>query len=512
MADEDAARGPLKSRIAKLIAEHPQLVSSVIIGFAGLIATSIWQYRQQQTQKAQAEAAQKVAQTQAENSWKIERADVLGKNLAMLAQTGPGTANERYGVLLSLVRAEIIDPELAVSYALELGKDNPDYMLSVLENTQSKDYRRLLHAYTLSCDARYGVSPPIEACTDKLAQRSEMLGVLMAEDVTSALVGDQPGPLVLLKDERHVQREVEQLTGVFALGLLGMYDRRQWDDLNKFEQTSDGAHLVGALVLAAARTGELGTDDDTKTLEQFHATQTKWLTDYLSSKTCDGECKGHLLDVMVTRFSESQGDFDAAMRKLIESPPAQSSVAIARLHQRLLWCQVDDTDLAPLRDHVLVPALVDELGKKSDAVARDAILSLLAIVPEPAASDSQATATWVKMLAAVDREASLGKTFRERHALALKQRASPPAALRRVSFCNPPPTASSPSVTASSTSVDGPAVGGQGSGRGSGSGQNSIDVVDPFASPHGVRPAPAQPAPAASRPPTHQDELLGGRN
>ena len=48
--------------------------------------------------------------------------------------TGSNSADQRYGVLLSLTRADIIDPELAVSYALELGKDNADYMLSVLAN------------------------------------------------------------------------------------------------------------------------------------------------------------------------------------------------------------------------------------------------------------------------------------------------------------------------------------------------------------------------------------------
>ena len=177
MADTPAPETPEASpeptsRIGKLIAKHPQLVSSFVIGFAGLIATSIWQYRQQQTQRSQAEAAQKVAETQAANSWKIERTEVLGKNLNVLAQSGPETADQRYGVLLSLTRAEIIDPELAVSYALELGKDSTDYMQSVLANTQHKDYLRLLRAYTLSCEERYGTSPAIDACNDKLAARS----------------------------------------------------------------------------------------------------------------------------------------------------------------------------------------------------------------------------------------------------------------------------------------------------------------------------------------------------
>src|SRR5690349_10539759 len=107
MADEAPPPPPPEEakpgRIGRLLQKHPQLVASSVIGVAGLIATSIWQYRQQQTQKTQAEAAQKVAETQATNSLKISRLDVLGKNLNILAQSGPSTADQRYGVLLSLV-------------------------------------------------------------------------------------------------------------------------------------------------------------------------------------------------------------------------------------------------------------------------------------------------------------------------------------------------------------------------------------------------------------------------
>ena len=36
---------------------------------------------------------------------------------------------------------------------------------------------------------------------------------------------------------------------------------------------------------------------------------------------------------------------------------------MARLHARLLWCQVDADDLPEFRDRVLVPALADALKK-----------------------------------------------------------------------------------------------------------------------------------------------------
>src|ERR1041384_2689029 len=140
-----AAPPPEESRIGKFIVRYHTFLSSFVIGAAGLVATSIWQFRQAETAQRQAQAQQKVAETQAENSWKIERAVILGKNLAGLASSGANSGDQRYGVLPSLTRAGIVDPELTISYALELGKDNAGYMMSVLANVAPKDYLRLSH-------------------------------------------------------------------------------------------------------------------------------------------------------------------------------------------------------------------------------------------------------------------------------------------------------------------------------------------------------------------------------
>src|SRR6185295_18555090 len=156
----DAPSADEQSKLGRFIMRYHTFLSSFVIGAAGLIATSIWQYRQSETTANQAVAQQKVAETAAENSWKITRADILSKNLSVLASSGPDTVSQRYGVLLSLTRAEIIDPELAVSYALELGKDNAEDMSSVLASTRRKDYGRLARAYTLNCEERYGLLHP----------------------------------------------------------------------------------------------------------------------------------------------------------------------------------------------------------------------------------------------------------------------------------------------------------------------------------------------------------------
>jgi hypothetical protein len=435
------------SRFGRLIVRYPTFLSSLVVGIAGLVATSMWQYRNYHSQRDQAAAQQKVAETQAANSWKIERAELLGKNLQVLAQTGSDSADQRYGVLLSLTRAEIIDPELAVSYALELGKSNSEYMVSILANTPNKDYPHLLRAYTLSCEERYGTAPAIEACNDKLATRSDALGQLVADEVTIALAGDQPGPLVLLKDERRAQLDLQQLIGLFETAITTRYERRMWEDLDKLAAYSPAAHLIVSIVISASRTGEFVTDDEAAALSQLHTTHTKWLASYLAGKSCDAECKGRMLDVMVTHYLEAQGDFDGVIKTLIESPRAQSGVAISRLHTRLLFCQIDDSDLVPLRDHVLVPAGLDQLKPIASPAIRDTVFSLLALVPDPVPPDEN----WTELMSELDKMPSVAKTFKQRHALAAKQRITPPPALRKSSFCAAPPAAGSGSGSGSAT-------------------------------------------------------------
>ena len=435
------------SKLGRFIMRYHTFLSSFVIGVAGLIATSIWQYRQSETTAHQAEAQQKVAETSAENSWKITRADILSRNLETLASSGPDSVSKRYGVLLSLTRAEIIDPELAVSYALELGKDNAEDMASVLASTRRKDYGRLARAFTLSCEERFGITRPLDACDDKLAARSAAIGKLFAADVEAAFKGGEPGPMALLADERQVQVEIQQYVGVFRAALTDMYEHREWDTITRFAAHSIGAHLVSALVLAAARTGEFVTADEAKQLEAFHDQQTAWLTGYFAGKSCDPGCKGRLLEVMVSHYYEAQGDFDAAVRALLVGPRASSGLAVSRLHARLLWCQLDDTDLDPLRDHALVPAARQVLDPKVDAAIREAVISLLALVPAPAPGDDGAPA-WAELTALIDKAdkagAKVARMLKDRRDVAVHERIAPPVALRNADFCGapePPPSA-----------------------------------------------------------------------
>jgi hypothetical protein len=436
----DEASEPERSRIGKFIQTYHSFLSSFVIGAAGLIATSIWQFRQAEIAGRQASAQQKVAETQAENNWKIEKAKILAQNLQTLATQGAGNVEQRYGVLLSLTRGNILDPELAVSYALELGRDNPEYMRSVLSNTEGKDYWRLARAFEPTCQQRYGVTKPIELCAaDKLAERSAAIAGMFADEITAAFTQGKWGPVAMLADEHQVQALAVRLSWLFAPALNSWYEKRAWNDIARFESNSEGAKLVSALVLAAARTGELVSHDEAERLNNFHAQRRKWLTQYLVANSCDSECKSKLVDVMLTNYSEAQGDYDLPMRSLLQQSSSHASPAFSTLHSRLLWCQVDSDDLAQLRDRVLVPETSDLLAKsgsqRSQSESPEDLIDLLALVPPP--KEPKALDAWKSLIAAIEKghNGALQKRLNDRRAVAARDRSSPPPAMRKISMC-----------------------------------------------------------------------------
>jgi hypothetical protein len=434
--DEKKPEGPPPTKFGKFIQTYSGFLSSFVIGVAGLIATSIWQYRQSEIARRQAESQQRVAETQANNAWRVERAEILSKNLQVLSSHEKDTLEQRYGVLLSLTRGQIIDPELAVSYALELGKENPDYMRTVLASTSEKNYLQLAHAFVLTCLQRFGVAKDADICKgDRFADRSDTIAQLINDEMDAINSGSNlpgGGPATLLKSERDVQAMPDKLAWMFEPYLQQLYDRRQWDEIKRFEKYSTGAHLVSALVLATARTGEFVTSAEAANLDKFHADERRWLTQYLLGPTCDGECKGRLVDVMLSSYGEAQGDYDEPFRKLLERPRSEAGPAVGRLHGRLLWCQMDASDEALFRDKVLVPAL-DEVLKspKPDAMMLGDLAGLLALTPEaqdPGFKDVQARMQKMNPTA-------YQKTYVNRRAIADRERRDPPPAMRNVSFC-----------------------------------------------------------------------------
>ena len=489
-----AARPEPPSRLGHFIQTYSSFLSSFVIGVAGLVATSIWQYRQSQTAARQAESEQAIARTKAENDWRIARGEILAKNLNILASQGADTADQRFGVLLSLTRGSILDPELAVSYALELGKVNPDYMRSVLASTEHKNYLQLEHAFALTCLQQFGVEKAAEICRDdRLAERSDAIAQVIEDEIDAtaqvasqagAQAGPPPagapvgaqmaGPLSLLRDEREIQAHPAKLMWLFEPYLQDRYERRQWNEINAFENSSDGAKVISALVLATARTGELVTNVEQSDLDKFHAQRRKWLAAYLLGRACDPECRGKIVDVMLSTYGEAQGDYDEALQRLVQLSRAESGPAISQLHARLLWCQVDSDDLQIFRDRVLVPAAARALGTPgADRNMVEDLVGLVALVPEPtveiqksdasgsggaAAGSAGSTpiaggkpiaappplppnvAAWKALLGTIDKGGDksgdkLARSFASRRATVKRERAAPPPMIKRVSFC-----------------------------------------------------------------------------
>jgi hypothetical protein len=442
MSEDDAAPPPDRtSRLGRFIQTYHGFLSSFVIGVAGLIATSIWQYRQSQVAAAQAKSEQEIARTKADNDWRIARAEILSKNLNVLSTQGPASADQRFGVLLSLTRGAIIDPELAVSYALELGKDNPSYMRAVLEATAQKNYNQLAQGFKLTCLQRFGVEKAAEICKDDaLADRSNAIAQVIQDELEATTAVSAPpetGPMSLLREDREVQAFPGKMSWLFEPYLQDLYERRQWDDIKRFERVSTGARLVGALVLATARTGELVSNTEAAQIESFHADRRKFLVSYLLSRACDAECRGKLVDVMLSSYGEAQGDYDEAIQSLLHQSRQEAGPTLGHLHARLLWCQVDADDLAEFRDRVLVPALAKSLSApKPDPDMTDDLTGLVALVPEPAAVEVKAQAAWKALLASLAHTGErYTKVFNSRRAAAGRERANPPPMIRKVNFC-----------------------------------------------------------------------------
>jgi hypothetical protein len=242
----------------------------------------------------------------------------------------------------------------------------------------------------------------------------------------------------ILAVERDVQAAPGKLSWLFEAYLQDLYERRQWAELGRFESFSKGARLVAALVLATARTGELLGQAETAAMDRFHDERRKWLVEYLFARNCDADCRGRLIEVMLSMYGEADGDFDEALRRVLLLPRGNGSSARDIVHARLLWCQMDGGDQALFRDEVLVPAVTAELARpgdgKDEGSPLEDLLGLLALVPEPKAEPS--LGRWANMDKALSNAPDrLARVFRNRRASALRDRADPPPMIRRFNFC-----------------------------------------------------------------------------
>src|SRR5215471_2224615 len=241
-AASPAPPGKHHSKIGLFIEKYSTFLSSFVLGLAGLIATGLYQREQTKIAFQQAQAQIAVSQNQAETQWKIARAEILSKNLQVLLDKKPETIDQRYGVLLSLTREDVLDPELAMSYAFDL--DNAEYITSVILNIQHKSWAQIFHNFNLTCELRFGVRKSAPVCTalDKYDARSEA----MTDVISQELDRGNKEPFKLLADEKQVKSHLMRLTYLFAPYLEQTWQRERWSEIETFEKQGRGAQIVAA--------------------------------------------------------------------------------------------------------------------------------------------------------------------------------------------------------------------------------------------------------------------------
>jgi hypothetical protein len=324
-------------------------------------------------------------------------------------------------------------------------------MRTILGSTKEKNYHQLARAFSLTCIQRYGVQRAVELCKDDaLEDRSQAIADLVRDEMEAVdQQGGDPrqGPMMLLHDEEEVQRNASKLSWLFEPYLQGLYEHRRWKEIERFEGWSSGARLVAALTFATARTGELLSEEEARQLESFHTERRQWLAGYALNRRCDYDCRTRMIDFMLSTVQEAEGQYDQVLRQALLRPRSDSGHAVAQIHTRLLWCQIDPDDLSLLRDRVLVPTVRDALASPpKEAAIVDDLISVFAVVAPPPNDDATALASYNAVRASLRQNQRLDRLFVTREAEARRQRANPPPMIRRQNFCGAPETAPETSV------------------------------------------------------------------
>lgn len=427
---------PERRSIGKMMHENTQFLSSVVIGGAGLIATSLYQWNNSKLAQQQADWQRQREEEKSNNDWRIERAKILAQNLQTLTARGSETAEQRYGVLLSLTRGKIIERDLAVSYALELGKDSHEDMRSVLSNIEEKDihyYRRLIEAYEPTCTQRYGLQvTSMYVCRkDRLENFSKGIAESIADDLNALADPENSVPLAPLHDERYVHTRLISMLGLYDEFVNDVYDRRQWQVLDRFLGNSTGARLIGSFDLLMQPVETVNSADQAMIRQRFEQTH-NWLQGYISGPTCDGECRSRMSSVLLSNLGNSPEHFPRILRSLLEGNRLEVTPFVGRLLARLTACQLDPTLIPMLRDQVLVPALLTQLAKPTPQLDLvDDLLGLLQTLPLP----PDTSADWTKLQAQLTQltKGRQPKQFLERHKEELRRRQATVDALLKAS-------------------------------------------------------------------------------
>ena len=234
------------------------------------------------------------------------------------------------------------------------------------------------------------------------------------------------------------------MSWLFEPYLQDLYERRQWKEIAAFESFSTGARLVAALVLATARTGELVSRPRRRSWRSSTPSGASGWRRTCSGATCDAECRGKLVDVMLSSYGEARATTTRRSSGCCWPVARRGGPALAHLHARLLWCQVDGDDLAEFRDRRAGARPVRRRWanpQDADRAMLEDLVGLVALVPEPgdqptrpahARPGRRCWPPWRR------RPSTLQRTFNARRAAAVRERANPPPMISKVNFCNCP--------------------------------------------------------------------------
>jgi hypothetical protein len=434
-------------KLGAFIEKYSTFLSSFVLGLAGLVGTALYQSQQTKIAQKQADAQIAVSQNQAITQWKIARAEILSKNLQVLIDKKPETIDQRYGVLLSLTREDVLDPELAMSYAFDLA--NADYIKSVILNITTKNWAQIFNNFRLTCDLRYGVSREVKLCTalDKYSARAQAMGDVVSEELSRG----NKDPLKLLADDRQVRSHLMRLVYLFEPYLRETYGLERLSDLESFESHGRGAQIVAAFVLAADPSGEgFMSSDAASTRIKFHQVRKQRLEQLLLDSACDAECRGVAAEMLLNGLPEYGAAYSDVLRRLLEGK-VDSSQVVARLHRRLLWCQLAPEASARLLRDVLVPvwtelahrdAVPSAGGAKEKSRGRDKEKEKEKEKQKQAEAARERAADAIVELASLIEvppdlklPESLARALEPRRARAKKERQTPPPSVRNANFC-----------------------------------------------------------------------------
>lgn len=217
----------------------------------------------------------------------------------------------------------------------------------------------------------------------------------------------------LLRDDREVNANLAKLVGVYGVFLQEMFERRQWSTIDRFLTISSGAKLVGSLALAISMPDSSSSSDRDRVIE-FRSGLETGLATFLLSPRCDNECRGRVLSVMLSNFGKGAAVFEKPLRALLVRPRAEMMPLLTRISARLLNCQLDPDDVAPLRDQVLVPVVLAHLeNPQLEAGLLEDLIGLLALTPLPAASEPEPVQDQFRKLLAALGQAGARKVKQE---------------------------------------------------------------------------------------------------